>query len=209
MKRFIIIVLSVVVLLSGILVMNKTLHDNALETIKIDNYILRQQCIKFDDVDFNLSLFLPNEWTLLHDNTVSYVGLQNFDNRMLGTVSIMGDDGKKIGAIGYCTYILYEGAEDLPQAIYSNLTVGNGYHWDAQELYEEVIEAKNQYSALTYVFYSPAYMEGKTGVRCEKINRGILAYDKEHLIYVALEFEKDLVSEAVIKEIASNLEFCW
>lgn len=51
------------------------------------------------------------------------------------------------------------------------------------------------------VNYSAGHVNHPDG----KVNKGILSYDKEKLVYVAFEFEDSMVSEEMCTEIAKSI----
>ena len=119
-------------------------------------------------------------------------------------VDILNTEGKAVGCIGYNLYEPYEGEEDNPAAIYSQIGLGNGYQFDVREAYTPV-EGSAFHAAVTDVYYSAAFLGDQGGE--ERINRGILAYDGERHLYVAMEFVAGALTEEQLTAIAASLDF--
>lgn len=160
----------------------------------------------FDVEDFQVNLLLPEGWTLREsrDNETPHTPHLLY-NGAWSRVDILDGQENVVGCIGYNIYELYEGAEDEPAAIYNQIGLGNGYQFDVREAYAPV-EDSQYHAAVTNVNYSQSFLEG-LGEEGERTNRGILAYDSERLVYVAIEFTPDALSEEELKTVAASLSF--
>lgn len=120
---------------------------------------------------------------------------------------IYNEKDECVGAVGYNLYQEQEGVETLPQAIYSQIALGNGYHFSAREEdgYTPVTTSETGETAVTTVYYAGYVREGMGFPKEEKENLGILSYDRELHAYVAFEFDRDAVSEDVLKQIAESV----
>ncbi|MCI8351664.1 MAG: hypothetical protein HFJ86_10960 [Oscillospiraceae bacterium] len=155
---------------------------------------------------FPVDFLLPEGWTtrVSEDNETEntphllYVGAWS-------RVDILDEEGRAVGCIGYNLYEPYEGEEDNPAAIYNQIGLGNGYQFDVREAYTPV-EGSAFHAALTDVCYSGAFLEG-LGQEGERTNRGILAYDGERHLYVAIEFVSGALTEEQLTVIAASLRF--
>lgn len=88
--------------------------------------------------------------------------------------------------------------------------MGNGYKFDAQTkendgAYTPIATTDTGCTAITDVLYSESFMAGLGLESKEKINKGILSYNKDLLVYAAMEFDKDLVSDEVLNSIAESV----
>lgn len=151
---------------------------------------------------FNLSLEVPTGWTLQERKSLSEIGDKVWLSGVWSILDILNEDGEFIGAIGYNIYELYEGAEDNPQAIYNQIALGNNYHFDVRESYEIVNETDSGKTALANVYYSANINNGT-----EKINKGIISYNKDFLVYIAIELADELVSKDEYITIAESIKF--
>jgi hypothetical protein len=161
----------------------------------------------FEIKPFSLDFVLPKNWTLQEKKPQSETKNQThyLYNGLYSIMYVMS--GKKcVGAIGYNTYEPYKGAEDLPSAIYSEIDLGSGYHFNTHEAYKPVKTAGSVTTAITNVDYSANFMAGFGLARTEKINWGILSHDKKLLVYVAAEFDKTAVSKNQINTIANRFQ---
>lgn len=146
---------------------------------------------------FNISITLPDGWTLKERDDSAFNLLS-----VWSVLHIINNNSEIVGAIGYNTYELYEGAEDSPQAIYGQIALGNNYYFDVRDSYEVVKETDSGKTAVLDVYYSANINNGT-----EKINKGIVSYDKDLLVYIAIE----LADEQILKDdyiiIAQSIEF--
>ena len=115
-------------------------------------------------------------------------------------LDILQENGDTIGAIGYNLYEPYEGAEDDPRAIYSQIALGNGYHFDVRDSHTVVRETTSGTTATADVYYSASFNNGE-----EKQNRGIVSYNRDLSVYVAIEFDRERTTEEQVKRIAGSI----
>lgn len=96
--------------------------------------------------------------------------------------------------ISYNTFELYEGdipLEDFYKTVYAPLRLGSLYHW---EDYTPIVSFKTTETALATVYYSEE-MQGQSAASCpQSTTPGILFYDKERLIYLAIQFSDSSLS---------------
>lgn len=164
----------------------------------------------FDIEPFYLHLTLPAGWT------VKEKGEGDIKYPLMGAWSPLGiydDKNRYIGAVGYNIYEEYEGSEDVPQAIYNQIALGNNYQFDAQLASEErggaykgVVKKSRGETAVTLV-YTSANISKELGYDGkEVINKGILSYNNELLVYIAIELDGKRVSEQEQLRIAQGLK---
>lgn len=163
----------------------------------------------YEITPFTLTFVLPSDWTVEEAEIPKEDAfpLHYLNYSVWSIMDILNDTGDCVGSVGYNVYELYEGAEDNPQAIYNQIALGNGYRFDVTEAYTPVITTDNSCTAITNVLYSAAFMEGWGQERAEKVNRGILSYDKNRLVYIAAEFDSDRISEEQLRAIAESINF--
>ena len=150
---------------------------------------------------FDLSLELPNDWTLRERESPDW---NDAGIALIGGWSILdiyNADGNCVGAVGYNTYELYEGAEDVPAAIYNQIALGNDYNFDVRESYKIINEADSGVTATVDVYYSASINNGT-----EKINNGIVSYSKDLLVYIAIELASEFVSDDEWENIAKSIK---
>lgn len=163
----------------------------------------------YEITPFTLTLVLPSDWTVEEAEIPKEdaFSLHYLNYRVWSIMDILNGAGDCVGSVGYNVYELYEGAEDNPQAIYNQIALGNGYRFDVTEAYTPVITTDSSCTAITNVLYSAAFMEGWKQEPAEKVNRGILSYDKNRLVYIAAEFDSDRISEEQLRAIAESINF--
>lgn len=131
---------------------------------------------------FTLDFDLPQGWSLDEHQD----GLEHSMMPAYTLVGLSNESGKMIGAIGYNIYDEYEGAEDDPRTIYNQIALGNDYHFDVRDAYEIVNEVPSGATALTTVYYSASVNDG-----VEKENHGIVSYNREYQVYIAIELSQE------------------
>ena len=112
---------------------------------------------------------------------------------------ILNKDKELVGVAGFNVYEPYEGAEEEPAAIYNQIALGNDYQFDVRDSYNVVTETETGKTAVTDVYYAASVNNGK-----EKRNKGIVSYNKDLKVYVALEFEDGKITDKELQEIAKS-----
>lgn len=115
---------------------------------------------------------------------------------------IFDEENRNIGIVGYNHYVDYEGEEENPRAIYSEIGLGNDYQFDVREKYREIQKTEGGVTAVTDVIYSASI----TGEK-EKRNIGIVSYDRNRHVYILFEFDSDLVTAEQAETIAKSILF--
>lgn len=147
---------------------------------------------------FSIFLELPPGWGIDEKiETHEYDILPVFSK-----IGIVNQSGRLIGVIGYNIYKKYEGAEDEPSAIYNQIALGNAYHFDVRNTYEVIKETVNGTTALSPVYYAATINNG-----LEKENFGILSYNKNYLVYIAMEISREEAADNQIRDIANSIEW--
>ena len=152
--------------------------------------------LSFPEYALEVSLTLPEGWSA--QMRAPLEPSQRPKYLTLGPVlaaGIYNEEGAEVGAIGAETYTETEGAEDLPQAIYSK----------QDGSYQPVKETETGETALTQVYYSPIMAQEVGYGEAERYNKGILSYDRELLAYVAVDLDADLVSDEQAEQIAQSI----
>lgn len=173
-----------------------------------------EQILQFqisDTAQHTLSLMLPTGWTIVESKAATpnadqklYLYLCSLDKKY-----ICDETGEYVGAIDCMAYSTAEDQADNPRAIFVKLTLGNGYQFDLNGIHgtpAQVIEHTHGKTYLTDVYYSAAFRSPFTEAT-EKLNRGILCYNRDAKVYAALEFERDLVEEEILLDIAMQIQW--
>lgn len=159
----------------------------------------------FDIPPFETKITLPDAWTIrpMKDNPNGKYVILGLWNHL----GIYNEQGKLVGSIGYNKYKEYEGAEEAPPAIYCGIAIGNHYMFDAYNAYQKVMKTDGGYTATTKVYISRIMAEqlGYEGDYDEIQNLGILSYDKNMLVYVAVELDSTALGEDELLEIARSI----
>lgn len=157
----------------------------------------------YDITPFDLSVDFPADWTMKERESAT----GNNADTVLGLAAVWSvhdiydGAGEHIGAVGYNTYEEYEGAEDMPQAIYSQIALGNNYKFDVRDSYIVIAEAESGLTATCDIDYGASINNGT-----EKKNKGIVSYNRDLLVYVAFEFISDQITDEQTENIAKSIE---
>lgn len=166
--------------------------------------------LEFSDDNFAVNMTLPNEWStkLREDLSTEWVKfpLMNLESQY----NIYDENNNCIGAIGYSEYTPQKDVEELPQAIYSGVAVPNNYNFNARTVdeggfYIPVKDTDSGTTAITKVYYAPNISKDVGYGGEEVYNKGILSYNKNLLVYIAMEFDDNAISEEELKEVASSI----
>ena len=186
----------------------ESLYQEKVEAYKItfpanDTAKTRFNAHIYEIEPFGLSFELPDGWTMNEQKPINLT----FDLLTVWSkLYIYNANGDYAGIIGYNIYELYEGAEDEPMAIYGQIALGNNYHFDVRESYNIVKESDYGKTAVCDVYYS-ASINGGFENGTEIFNKGIVSYNKDLLVYIAIELENSAVSDDEWIAIAKSVEF--
>lgn len=158
---------------------------------------------------FKVNIVMPTGWHYQQRKHDKPEGEGMFPVGGVWTVlDIMNADGKNVGAIGYNIFDPDE-VGTLPQGIYSQIALGNGYHFDAQRepdgAYRVVSSTSETETAVTKVYYSAQFAEGIGLPAEEKTNIGVLSYNSRLKVYVAMEIDASIDPKQV-EEMAESIE---
>jgi hypothetical protein len=147
---------------------------------------------------FTVTLTLPSGWSLT--DTATEDAFPIFP--VLSKRGLSNAEEEAVGAIGFSPYEPVEGAEDDPRAIYSQIALGNDYKFNVRDMYTVIQENDDGETAITTVDYAASINNG-----AEKANRGIVAYNRDKRVYVAIELDSDSLSDEQAEAIAQSLVF--
>ena len=125
---------------------------------------------------------------------------------------IYDENGNHIGAIGCNRYDVTDKYIQNRQAIYSAIGVANGYHFSTQPadsedgFYSTAAVSLYGASATTKVYYAPYMAENAGYPKEERYNHGILCYEEKLNLYVAMEFDRDALTEEQIQYLAERTQ---
>lgn len=158
---------------------------------------------------FKVEMMLPSGWSVSGANPdvkeIANLATPEISGAFF-TTYIFDGDGICVGKMGCNYYELYEGAEDNPQAIYNQVALGNHYQFNVHDTYEVVRADDTIETGMADVLFD---FESANAGGIQGINHGILSRSKEttNQVYVALELEKELVTEEEVKAIADSISF--
>lgn len=158
----------------------------------------------FDIDPFTLYLQLPAGWSIRAKSETDTAYPLTGAWTPLG---IYNEENLYVGAVGYNLYEEYEGAENDPKAIYSQIALGNDYSFDVRsENYSVITETDNGSTAMTRVYNSPQMSLQLGYGEKETWNKGILCLNRSLKVYVALELDDKKVSDEIWEAVAQSLQ---
>ena len=150
---------------------------------------------------FTLHISLPNGWStalpLQEERGESPAGFT--------PVYLMENDTIK-AVVSFNTFELYEDeipSEDFYKTVYAPLRLGSLYRWDD---YTPVVSSQSTETALATVYYKEEIQGQSAAAWPESTVPGILFYDKDRLIYLAIQFTDDSLSLEQLRPIAQSIK---
>lgn len=151
---------------------------------------------------FTLSIDLPDGWSV---KLPAKEEREAADPNKSFTPVYMFSGETYMGYIGYNTFELYEGTteDNFYRSVYNQLMLGSAVSWDND--YVPVKETENSCCATCRVRYRTAE-EGESMAAGEDVfYPAILAYNKDLLVYVAIQFEENAVTGDELEAIAESI----
>ncbi len=153
----------------------------------------------YEITPFQLSIELPEGWEVQLPPVSEREGT-------IGTPVYLVENGEYRGWIAYNAFELYE--EEIPpeefyKTVYGQLRLGSLYRWDD---YTPVYTTENTETALATV-YKKQEVAGEAAASWPEIQTpGILSYDKDKLVYIAVEFAENAVSDEQLRAMADSIQ---
>ena len=171
----------------------------------------RERTVLFPETEgretLEVRLLLPEGWQLLSlpREAARERGILYLYNSPEEPLYLFDEKGVCVGALGCSAYAEVEGAEEDPRAIYSQITLGNGWQFDVREKYDVLNAAGTGETARTEMYYSETFLRAFVENAEEKRNEGILRYDRLLGCFAALELETGALSEEELDALARSL----
>ena len=172
---------------------------NAIVFPVSDNAKTEHNAFVYDIESFALSVQLPENWSFW-ERSPEVVYLHLIMDAVWSVLDIFDENNELVGAVGYNVYEEYEDAEDDPRAIYNQIALGNHYHFDVRDSYTAIKETETGTTAMADVYYSAQFNAGE-----EKYDKGILSYNRDLLVYIAMEFESGWITDEQLRSIAESV----
>lgn len=153
---------------------------------------------------FEVALQLPQGWSIKSgaplDGRYAAAGAWT-------VLEIYDDSGHKVGGMGYNLFDDGAEQEENPMAIYNQVALANHYAFLCREPdYQLWAETEQGKTALTTVYLSQMMSETLGFGSQERKHYGILSYDRDRNVYVAVELDSS-VERSQVQEIAESLAF--
>ena len=149
---------------------------------------------------FALHISLPKGWSaalpVKEERDASLVGF---------TPVYLMENGEVQAIVCYNTFELYDEEfppEEFYKTVYAPLRLGSLYRWDD---YTPINSSQNTETALATVYYKEEVQGQSAAQWPDRTVPGILFYDKERLVYLALQFTDVSLSTQQIRTIAQSI----
>lgn len=163
----------------------------------------------FSGYSTSVGIHMPEGWSFESRNiqTDEHPEYLTLDDSFGDCFDIYNNKGENVGAMGVVSYTEYMGAENKLMAIYGAVGLPNIYNFDLNEHYlvADSDENGNWEKATTKVYHSPQLNRDLGKAEVTTYGDGILAYNRECLVFVAMEFKEDYFSDGELKYIAQSL----
>lgn len=154
----------------------------------------------YEIAPFTLRMDLPAGWT------AALPPAEERDESAAGFTPVyLMADGQVKAVVSYNVFALYEEEiplEDFYKTVYPFLRLGSLYWWDT---YTPIVSSQTAETALATVFYKEP-VEGQDAAAWPETSvPGILSYDKERLIYIAIQFSDDSLPLEDLRTMAKSV----
>jgi len=210
-------IIGIVVIAVGMLADSGVVYRPIVEPSTNENGIVENNFPNgFDSFFFTFSgystsvgIHMPEGWSFESRNiqTDEHPEYLTLDDSFGDCFDIYNNKGENVGAMGVVSYTEYMGAENKLMAIYGAVGLPNMYNFDLNEHYivADSDENGNWEKATTKVYHSPQLNRDLGKSEVTTYGDGILAYNRECLVFVAMEFKEDYFSDGELKYIAQSL----
>ena len=154
----------------------------------------------YDVEPFSLRIDLPAGWT------AALPPAEERDTSASGFTPVYLMEGSEVKAtVSFNTFQLYEEEvplEDFYKVVYAQLRLGSLSRWDT---YTPIVSTQTAETALSTVFYKEA-VEGVDAASWPEVSvPGILSYDKDRLVYIAIQFADDSLPLEELRSMAKSI----
>ena len=149
---------------------------------------------------FNMSCELPQGWKIQERMSADMDSptLLSY-SPLVSILNVYDENGNLVGAVGYTTYESYEGDADSFPIVYSSVRMGANYRFAIDDEFKVVSKLPYGTTIVTDVIYQ----DGASAD--EKLNCGILAYDRTRLIFIGFEFDSTYADKSTVETIAKSV----
>ena len=160
---------------------------------------------EMDKTEFNAEIFETPKFTASFDlptffsTGIPAEGEKRFSDLLWSPVNIYDENGEVVGTVAFNTFIVYDDTteENFHRMVYNQLMLGSVINWE--EEYVPVKTDSNGETAATKV----RVRDNETGE--ETYYPAVLAYDKDLLVYIGMQFDVDAVTEQQLFDIAGSV----
>lgn len=152
----------------------------------------------YDIAPFHMYVELPDDWEVRMPS-------EEVNGSLFFTPVCFYKDDVLMAICGYNTFEAFDETQiapgDYAQAVYSSIRLGSLYRWDD---YKPVVTSSLMETALTNVYINQ--MDDQSAAAASfVIAPGILSYNKQRRVYIAVQFVPDAVTDEQRKKIAESI----
>ena len=168
-------------------------------------------------VDFNshnvcVAFWVPENWSVKKREIKDgeYPRFLSLDESFIEVYDILDENDNNLGAIGFENYTLNTDSEDNLMDIYGSVALPNMYNFALdKENYNVVDSNETGETAITKVYHSPSLVHSSGGLGDAVYGDGILSYNKECQLFVAVEFKEAIFNDDVLSDLAGGIQIDW
>ena len=151
----------------------------------------------FEIPKFTASFDLPAWWT----TGIPADGEKRFSDLLWSPINIYDENGEVVGTVAFNTFEIYDDTteENFHRMVYNQIMLGSVVSWG-----EEYVPIKTDSSG---EIAAARVRVRDTETREETFYPAVLAYDKDLLVYIGMQFDVDAVTEQQLFDIAESVTF--
>ena len=152
---------------------------------------------------------VPENWSVKKREIKDgeYPRFLSLDESFIEVYDILDENDNNLGAIGFENYTLNTDSEDNLMDIYGSVALPNMYNFALdKENYSVVDSNETGETAITKVYHSPSLVYSNGGLGDAVYGDGILSYNKECQLFVAVEFKEAIFNDDVLRDLAGGIQ---
>ena len=186
--------------------------EENISTVEITPNSYSTFVLDINSHDTYVAFTVPENWGVKKRDIKDgeYPQFLTLDESFMEVYDIFDENHNNWGAIGVEGYTENAAAEDKPMAVYGSVALPNMYKFILdEENYNIVKNNETGETAITSVYHSPSLVHNNGSSGDAVYGDGILSYNKECLIFVAVEYKEGLFNDDVLRILADGIQIDW
>ena len=168
--------------------------------------------LDINSYDTYVAFTVPENWSVKKRDIKDgeYPQFLTLDESFIDVYDIFDENHNNWGAIGVAGYTENVGAKDKLMSVYGSVALPNMYNFILdEENYNAVKSSEKGETAVTKVYHSPSLVHNNGGLGEAVYGDGILSYNKECLVFAAVEYKEGLFNDVVLRTLADGIQIDW